>query len=363
MIRLGKIRIVLVLIATRFRIKGFAVHSIGGGASKQGFGLFIEKGYPRGGGIVSNGGGKDPSADAIGKSSLALVAKPIHVGCLRHLEAILAGFASIGTSRVPSTALLVLLEKRKSCLEGNPIGLVGIGTQLLFGNPRNRLTIDERIHFSTTTPHTGAERARLRRLSSTLPPLLQFLCLRQRRINDSSSTRREGSTLAIVIGQSHPSKGHNGLIGIQSGRLTGFFAPQCNGNGNAGIVHDGQIAFGQFLTTLFGHNRGGFADRLDHGQDIHDSIGLHGFQGGNFGKIVQLMRNFIIIVALVLQMNFRILIKSNFVIRFARIVLQIGHLETAATEGIDFVRFEHAIKLIDSFLEKGRLDIHATGIE
>mmetsp|Transcript_21096 Transcript_21096/g.29795 ORF Transcript_21096/g.29795 Transcript_21096/m.29795 type:complete len:223 (+) Transcript_21096:94-762(+) len=133
---LGKVGIIRILV--RIITHGLIVHIICGSSVKENFSLFIEKRYPSSAGIIGDSTRKDPTTDTVGVGSLTFITEPIAICRLIHLEAVLTRIIGIGTSTVPCTTLLVLLEEGESSLETDPIWLVGVGvTHIFVLNGRN----------------------------------------------------------------------------------------------------------------------------------------------------------------------------------------------------------------------------------
>ena len=293
--------------------------------AQQGFGRFVKKGDPGRTGLVFDDGTKDPSSDAMIKGLLTPFAMPgfpmaRYGGGRCHLDAIATGIFGFGTGRVPGTAFLVLFQKGDSAGKGNVIALFRLVTQLFSFNVGNFLAFGKGSRSAKATAATTAETFGRTLSTRFLIPRLQAVIggqfLNARFILGEHDRVKTGQGFAApIIGQARATHAHKFIQWHEGGGLLDLIVPQSQINLRLGIVHQSDIAFGKFLSLLFGQQGDGVTNGVDIGQDIHVrvffGIDHHGFNRGNgFDKIVGMRLNVGIVMG---HVNFGILVKGDFV--------------------------------------------------
>ena len=349
----GTVVLFLVLIL----LEAIAVQIIGGN-TKELLGLLVEKGRPRGAGIVRNGGREDVPSDAGGVDLLAPLAMPVAVGGLGDLVPVLAGLPAIGTGRVPGSTLLVLLKEVESSLETDPVRLVGVHAKMLGLDGRNGLALLEGRDTLGSATATGGQGTRRGSTAARLPPILKTLSIGNARHDRDGLAGAQAA--ATVISNAAPAHGDDGLVGILLRGSGGPLAPDGAAHLGPGIIGQGQLTLEQLVARLLADDGGNISDDLDDADDIDVGIGLDGLEVGDLDKVVQLLLD---VAGVVVEVDLGILVEVDLALRLAGVVLHVGDLETSAGEGVDLVGLDHVVELVHPLLEEGGTDVGAGRIE
>mmetsp|Transcript_2608 Transcript_2608/g.4443 ORF Transcript_2608/g.4443 Transcript_2608/m.4443 type:complete len:250 (+) Transcript_2608:523-1272(+) len=242
------------------------------------------------------------------------------VRCLGCLEHVFARFSSIGTSCVPRSivSVFVLFEESNSCLETQPIWLFVV-SQLLLLNGRDGFALLKRVGSSCTTT-SRRQTACLGIITVHIPPLSQLISLRDLWVDTASTSTERPST---IVTDSGSFEGNNWQISEFGLSIRGKIPPNSQSNISSRIILHCEFTLGHLLPSLLAYNNGRIANIFDDCQYIHKATRFHLRQCCNLYKIIALLD----IICVILRLNFGVGIKSDFKLRFASVVLHIGHLE------------------------------------